>query len=244
MQSKNGSSFSSCHNSKASAVARKHAAVCVGLSHVYAAALRANGIPARTLSVLLALDPKPDDNTEDPGHAVNEFFIDRIGWLPADLTVDDSGWTVDSVRFGQTGTKQPPADFRKKFSEQVRDKMPDINWTMEWTGNGSGKTENKSFYALRVKPTQVETGDCTGAPRFSVPTSCYSVYHDNAGWHLRSMPGKDTRTLLVELKIDGQYTPATKIMLGRKRTHPSLIPFLLPASGQPPQPQSSAPAGE
>ena len=312
-------------NAKASEVVRAHGAVCVGLSHLYAAALRANGIPARSLSVRLAGDPKPDDNTENMGHAVNEFFIEGIGWLSADVTVDvsagteeaslkafggdggyylitddadGSGWTVDTVHFGLADKKQPSADFRKDFPETVREKIDDAMSGFEWTGNGSGKSEHKDFYALHLKPMHVETGDCSGVPKFSVPNSCYSIYHDEAGWHLRSMPGKDTQSrhyeilitpdaggiakyrqvgqdkdagpgrelkidyttaeiggvdfeagkeaknLLFELKVDGKYATTTFIMLGRRRSHPSMVPFLLPASGQAPQTQPATPAGK
>ncbi len=56
-----------------------------GLSIVFAAALRANGIPARVLSGRWARDPQPGRNAADDSHVKSEFFAAGVGWVPVDL---------------------------------------------------------------------------------------------------------------------------------------------------------------
>jgi hypothetical protein len=61
---------------------------CGGLSVLFAAALRANGIPARTLYGRWAISAKPDDVTNGvPYHQTHvqaEFFARGVGWVPVD----------------------------------------------------------------------------------------------------------------------------------------------------------------
>lgn len=58
---------------------------CDTLSTVFAAALRANNVPARVCFAWPARTIKPDAKGMISGHAQAEFFLARAGWVPADL---------------------------------------------------------------------------------------------------------------------------------------------------------------
>jgi hypothetical protein len=70
---------------KVSELCQMDKADCDTLSSVFAAALRANGIPARVLFGYLAESKKPDAEGRIAGHAIAEFFADGVGWVPADV---------------------------------------------------------------------------------------------------------------------------------------------------------------
>ena len=209
----------SARNSKASDVVRDHAAVCVGLSHAYAAALRANGIPARSLTVRVVSASTAPDNTANFGHATNEFFIDAIGWLPADITFavshkasdeaalgcfggdggnflieadeDAPPTTVDTVHFGQKDKAQPAADFRKQSPLAIRTTISGAAWGFEYTGSGSGKTEHHDTYVFSVSPLAIDPADPTGQSRVSAAANGCNMWHDSNGWHLQFVPPKN-----------------------------------------------------
>jgi len=79
----------------AAAVCKAGKAACSGMSNLYVAALRANGIPAR---VLCGRHARPGDKsaplkldkleTPDYGgqHATAEFYAHGVGWVPADMS--------------------------------------------------------------------------------------------------------------------------------------------------------------
>ena len=70
--------------SKASDVVRDRVGVCGGLGWVFAAAMRAGGVPARALS-LYKTDQNYDGGGSDEGHCNNDFYCTGIGWVPTDL---------------------------------------------------------------------------------------------------------------------------------------------------------------
>jgi len=76
---------------KASAVCDGGKSDCGGLSHLFAAVLRANGVPARTLYGRWAKSAKADEKLGDAlyfqWHVKAEFFASSIGWVPVDLSV-------------------------------------------------------------------------------------------------------------------------------------------------------------
>jgi transglutaminase-like putative cysteine protease len=82
---------------------------CGGLSSVFAATMRANGIPARLLAGRWAESQKPGDKTGDYGqwHVKSEFFAHGVGWVPVDTSgaVGDAGGS-DFAWFGND-----PGDF-------------------------------------------------------------------------------------------------------------------------------------
>lgn len=61
---------------------------CAGLSYLFCAVLRANGIPARTLIGRIARSTRrvEDFSSSFSCHARTEFFVEKIGWIPADLS--------------------------------------------------------------------------------------------------------------------------------------------------------------
>src|SRR5207253_3603258 len=62
---------------------------CAGLSMLYVAALRAHGIPARTLYGRWAKSTQPEAKLDglvySQWHVKAEFFAAGIGWVPADI---------------------------------------------------------------------------------------------------------------------------------------------------------------
>lgn len=206
------------HNAKASEVVRDHAATCVGLSRTFACPLRAAGIPTRTLSVRMVpgnleeTDPKADDLL---GHATSEFFIDGIGWIPADITHcvgerqdeqralsafggdlgaffilsdGDRGltWTVDTVNFGRADKPGVSADFRKTFITKVQAEVPSALFGLAWTSTAVKKSESHEQYSIRVVPLVADEADPTGMPKTPGLPACFLVWRDETGWHIHS----------------------------------------------------------
>ena len=83
--------FKGAMNRKASAVCEAGKSDCGGLSALYAAVLRANGIPARALYGRWARSAKADDKIGEmeyyQWHVKAEFYAKDVGWVPADLSV-------------------------------------------------------------------------------------------------------------------------------------------------------------
>ncbi|MBY0233163.1 MAG: transglutaminase-like domain-containing protein [Gemmataceae bacterium] len=75
---------------KASAVCRTCRSDCGGLANVLVAALRANGVPARTLWGRWAASAKPGEKLGGvpwlQWHVKAEFFAEGVGWVPADVS--------------------------------------------------------------------------------------------------------------------------------------------------------------
>ena len=70
---------------KASSICRSDGSDCGGLSNLLVAALRAGGLPARTLGGRLAkTSQKPSDHGQC--HVRAEFYADGIGWVPVDMS--------------------------------------------------------------------------------------------------------------------------------------------------------------
>jgi transglutaminase-like putative cysteine protease len=76
-------------DSHASAVCRAGRSDCGGLSGLFVAALRANGVPARTLYGRWATSAKEGDKLGDvsyyQAHVKAEFYADGVGWVPVDV---------------------------------------------------------------------------------------------------------------------------------------------------------------
>ncbi len=76
---------------KASAVCEGGKSDCGGLSHLFTAVMRANGVPARTLYGRWAKSAKADEKLGDAlyfqWHVKAEFFAPGVGWVPVDLSV-------------------------------------------------------------------------------------------------------------------------------------------------------------
>ena len=70
---------------KASSISQTDGSDCGGLSNLFVAALRAGGLPARTLGGRLAKASKqPSDHGQC--HIRSEFYADGIGWVPVDMS--------------------------------------------------------------------------------------------------------------------------------------------------------------
>lgn len=73
---------------RASITCKNRATDCGGLSYLFCSVLRANGIPARPLIGRWA---SSDDREEDFSssykcHVKSEFYVNDVGWIPADLS--------------------------------------------------------------------------------------------------------------------------------------------------------------
>ncbi len=88
---------------RASVVCGRKVADCGGMSYLFIATMRANGIPARLLVGRTAQPPKPGtspgDLDFDRPHARPEFHVPGLGWVPADPT------------YANTNTGKPVGDF-------------------------------------------------------------------------------------------------------------------------------------
>jgi hypothetical protein len=75
---------------RASRVCKSMKSDCAGLTALYVAALRANGIPARQLVGRWALSAKKDEQLYgkpwQQEHVKTEFFAVGIGWVPVDIS--------------------------------------------------------------------------------------------------------------------------------------------------------------
>jgi hypothetical protein len=97
---------------KASSVCGAGKSDCGGLSMLFAAVLRANGVPARTLYGRWATSAKANDKLGEyeycQWHVKAEFYAADVGWVPADLAVSIlSDKSADGLEhFGQD-----PGDF-------------------------------------------------------------------------------------------------------------------------------------
>jgi transglutaminase-like putative cysteine protease len=74
---------------RASAVCVSGRSDCGGLSNLFVAALRANGVPARALLGRWAVSSKPGEKLGEVAfgqwHVKSEFYAAGVGWVPADV---------------------------------------------------------------------------------------------------------------------------------------------------------------
>jgi hypothetical protein len=75
---------------QATAVCKLGKSDCGGLSALFIATLRANGVPGRLLAGRWALSARPGKKLSDipyyQYHVKSEFFADGIGWVPVDMS--------------------------------------------------------------------------------------------------------------------------------------------------------------
>lgn len=88
---KAGFDFKATMDRRATAVCKVMKSDCAGLSSLYVAVLRANGIPARQLIGRWAQSSKKDEKLEgidwQQEHVKSEFFAAGVGWVPVDISV-------------------------------------------------------------------------------------------------------------------------------------------------------------
>lgn len=80
-----------------------NASDCAGLSYLLCGILRANNIPARPLIGRIAKTTKTEETRSNPFscHVKAEFFIDKLGWVPADISkAIDNPRRSSSLYFG------------------------------------------------------------------------------------------------------------------------------------------------
>jgi transglutaminase-like putative cysteine protease len=116
----------------ASEVVQKRRCACGGFADVYVSALRANGIPSRTL-----LGRWVSVKDEDMRHATSEFFVRKVGWIPVDPTCgvfgEDRG---DFFTFHVDRDLQVPM---QSGDEHTFHTLLPINWMVIHEGTGKLK---------------------------------------------------------------------------------------------------------
>lgn len=74
----------------------RFAGSCGGLSILYVAVMRANGVPARTFFGRWAV---PQDGENGQHHVTAEFFVEKSGWVPVDVSAAMFHKSIDRYEF-------------------------------------------------------------------------------------------------------------------------------------------------
>ena len=105
---------------------------CGGLSLLFVAVMRANGVPARILFGRWAISQTDGD---PQFHVTAEFFVEKCGWVPVDISgtivhkpkSPDAyfGWTDGTlIAFHEDTDLEPDKDFRFAFAQYLLIKWP------------------------------------------------------------------------------------------------------------------------
>ena len=139
-------------NRKASSVCEGAKSDCGGLSMLYAAILRANGVPARSLYGRWATSAKATDKLGElpyyQWHVKAEFYAADVGWVPADLAVsilyDKSAEGIE--HFGQDAgdflTMHVDANFALDTGTFGNQPVHNLQYPTFWV-SGSGKLDRR-----------------------------------------------------------------------------------------------------
>jgi len=231
-------------NNTASLVVHDKAGVCGGLSIAYAAALRANGVPAKVTN--LQMVDQNYDGTENMGHANNEFYAAGIGWVPSDLTPGqaekggddailqyfghDSGdaliefdgddeFEVDTGSFGRAltkpGAKSPAATLAYGF------------WGEEAAcGSNSAKYQESEHWKVRqlAPPAAAEPLDANGRPQGDKTDSGpgFTVWRDGTGWHVHSVTDGQEHNWQVHVQPDSTPNAGALSRMASKSGKPQI----------------------
>ena len=222
---------------RASDVVRDKVTVCGGLGWVFAAAMRANGVPARAIS-LLKCDQNYNVGGSDLGHCNNEFYCQGIGWVPADLTGgvcassdqealgyfahDDAGFLVtfdggDDFSVDMTLLGKQVNRGANTSSDVINSRIP---WGVNADGGtgGSLKCTDTWVTQVTVKTPPAPAIDPSGQPPASIANgqAGYLVWHDASGWHVHSATDGQTHGWGIE--IDADATPKSQAVPTGKHT--------------------------
>jgi transglutaminase-like putative cysteine protease len=131
---------------RASFVCTVSEGTCAGLSNVFAAALRSQGIPARVLMGRIGRADSPSDSFNGVrmslGHAVAEFFAQGVGWVPVDATGASSGmyWFGKKSPIFITMHVDPDLTIATAaFGQQKRKELASGSWWFRGSGNTDGQ---------------------------------------------------------------------------------------------------------
>jgi transglutaminase-like putative cysteine protease len=162
---------------RASVVCGRKASDCGGMSLLFVAAMRANGVPARLLVGRTALPPKPGSTPGtldyDRPHARAEFHVPGVGWVPVDpayANLDTARPVADFVGHdpGDLLVLHLESDLKLPFPDQTRSadllQLAPAVWV-----HGKGKTEltfAPAGWDLKATPARGTPGERgPGAPR-------------------------------------------------------------------------------
>jgi transglutaminase-like putative cysteine protease len=149
--------FPTGHDGTASAVVRAGCGDCGSMSVVFASALRASGIPARTLVGRWADSVKPGDKIgAEPyyqTHVKAEFFAEQVGWVPVDPTQALGDASPASLRYfgndpGDFLVQNVDFDLLLDSVHFGKEHIDHLQGVVRWaTGSGSwdGKTTREDW---------------------------------------------------------------------------------------------------
>ena len=129
-----------------------------GITAVYVAALRANGIPARALSGRVVIDEGQPTKASWP-HAKVEFFAQGIGWVPADVAgAIRNNKSPDGLEFfgndsAELLTMHLDTDLiiNGLFGRKTLEWLPDAAWQVQGSGSFDG-SRTKVTVTVEVEP--------------------------------------------------------------------------------------------
>jgi hypothetical protein len=134
----------------ASAVSKSKKSDCGGFSYLFVAAMRANGIPARSLMGRWAQSSKPGEMAGDipfsMQHTRAEFFAEGVGWVPVDPTLAMGYRNLDWVVRNAFGVDAGDFFVQQVDLELTIDTLVDGKQTLPWlfcygTGAGDGNRD-------------------------------------------------------------------------------------------------------
>ena len=142
----------------ASAVCQAGKSDYAGITALYIAALRANGIPARALGGrMVVYEGKPSKSSWP--HAKVEFYAEKVGWVPADI--------AGAIRYNKPPESleffgNDPADFLTMhlgtdlildtaFGPKTMEWLPDPSWWVLGSGSIDGM-RTKVTVVVEVEP--------------------------------------------------------------------------------------------
>ena len=212
----------------ASQTAQARTGVCQGLTHLFAAAMRANGVPARCVDQfpVRMIGTFDRDAAGTLSHINSEFHAEGIGWVPCDVSNSAGAKTEaealdyfghDHAQFLALGPEEDLAVKRVVdmttygTREEARPADPNAKmtvtgtWYIRWVGNNpNGKEVDDLTVVVRTDPLVAERIDPTGEPVYDAFPGSFRIWRDTAGWHLRARGDKDLKpTFDVTVTAEG-----------------------------------------
>jgi hypothetical protein len=194
----------------ASQTAAARTGVCLGLTHLFAAAMRANNVPARCIYEF----PVRINGTFDKdaagtlSHINSEFHAEGIGWVPCDASSSAGAksdaealdyFGHDHAQFMAQGAEEDlggmyvvdMVNYGTKESAKPADpsakETRSGSWYVRWLGNNpNGTEEDTPQFVIHTAPLVAERIDPTGEPVYENYPASFRVWRDEAGWHLRA----------------------------------------------------------
>ena len=212
----------------ASQTAAARTGVCKGLTHLFAAAMRANGVPARCVDQfpVRMIGTFDKDAAGTLSHINSELYAEGVGWVPCDASNSAGAKTEaealdyfghDHAQFLALGPEED-LDVKRVIDmttygtrEAARPADPNAKmtitgtWYSRWLGsNPNGKEVDDLSIVVRTDPLVADRADPTGEPVYENYPGSFRIWRDEAGWHLRARGDKDMKpTFDIAITAEG-----------------------------------------